>query len=107
VTSKLIEFEEEKDRILKEILRLLGEKYPVGLYEYLYEHNRGTYEAIIRVEDKVDQAFLFGTVEELKAVLRDYWKLHMEGIKQFKQAGGICFNQTLARKKLEEERVRA
>lgn len=60
---------EEKEKILNEVFRLLNEKYPVGLYEYLYENHRATYDAILRVEDKVDQAFLTGTLAELKEAL--------------------------------------
>lgn len=96
-----------KDELIKRTLEDLGKQYPVGLYEYLYECRREAYNAILWVEDKIDQTFLTGTVEGMKAALRDYWRLHMEAIKQFKQAGGIYPNQALTRQKIEEERVRA
>lgn len=95
-----------KEELLKRTLEDLGKQYPIGLYEYLHECHREVYDEIVRLEEGIDKAFLAGTTEELKSVLRDYWKLHMEGIKEFKQREGSNLNLSLARRKIEEERVR-
>lgn len=96
---------EEKESIIKEVLRLLGEKYPIGLYEYLFKHHREGYKELLRLEDRIDTAYLKGTVEELKAVLREYWRFHMQVIKEFEKADK--FNLSAARVEMTEERIRA
>jgi hypothetical protein len=96
---------EEKESILKEVLRLLGEKYPIGLYEYLFKNQREGYKELLRLEDRIDMAYLIGTVEELKAVLREYWRFHIKVIKEFEKADK--FNLSAARVEMTEERIRA
>lgn len=96
---------EEKESIIKEVLRLLGEKYPIGLYEYLFKHHREEYNELLRLEDRIDTAYLKGTVEELKAVLREYWRFHMQVIKEFEKADK--FNLSTARVEMTEQRIRA
>ena len=48
---------EEKEHILNEVLRLLSEKYPIGLYEYLFKHRSSLYMQLIDLEERIDQAF--------------------------------------------------
>lgn len=96
-----------KEELLKRTLEDLGKQYPIGLYEYLFKHRHEVYSELTRLEEAVDRAFLSGTVGELKAVLRDYWKLHIEAIKEFKEVGQSDFNLPVARKEMQEERLRA
>ncbi len=96
---------EEKERILREVLRLLGEKYPNGLYEYLYKHRRELYNQLIHLEGSIDMAFLTGTIGELKAVLRDYWRLHIQMIKEYDKVDQR--DLPMARQKMAEERIKA
>ena len=98
---------EDKELILKEVLRLLNEKYPIGLYEYLFKHRSSLYMQLIDLEERIDQAFLYETVDDLKAVLREYWTFHMTAIKEFKQIGELSLNLSQARQEMVEERIRA
>jgi len=77
---------ESKEFIAKEILRLLNEKYPIGLYEFLYEHHGNLFKELQGIESEIDHAFLYGTIEELKKALRYYWVFHMRAIQIFKAA---------------------
>ena len=98
---------EDKELILKEVLRLLNEKYPIGLYEYLFKHRSSLYMQLIDLEERIDQAFLYETVDDLKAVLREYWTFHMTAIKEFKQIGQLGLNLQKAKQEMAEERIRA
>ncbi|HEX3036115.1 MAG TPA: hypothetical protein VHT73_13515 [Thermodesulfobacteriota bacterium] len=93
-----------KDFILDETLRLLNERYPIGLYEYLYKHREDLYRELLALEDRIDKAFLSGTVEELKSVLREYWTFHMRAKREFKQTD---LNLVQIRKEMNEERIQA
>lgn len=97
----------DKEELLKRTLEDLGKQYPIGLYEFLYECHREAYNEILQVEDRIDQTFLTGTVEGLKAVLRDYWKIHMQAIKEFQSRGQLTFNLQVAKKEMEEKRINA
>ena len=100
---------EEQEFILKEVLRLLGEKYPTGLYEYLYKLRPDLYRQLIDLEDRIDKAYLDpnASIDQLKAVLRNYWKFHMTAIREFRQAPKLGMNLTEAREEMSEQRVRA
>ena len=98
---------EEKEHILNEVLRLLNEKYPIGLYEYLFKHRSSLYMQLIDLEERIDQAFLYETVGDLKAVLREYWTFHITAIKEFKQNGQLGLNLQKAKQEMAEERIRA
>ena len=98
---------EDKELILKEVLRLLNEKYPIGLYEYLFKHRSSLYMQLIDLEERIDQAFLYETVDDLKAVLREYWTFHMTAIKEFKQIGQLGLNLQKAKQEMAEEKIRA
>lgn len=100
---------EEKERILKEVLRLLGEKYPIGLYEYLYKQCPELYKQLLDLEDRIDQTYLNPneSIDQLKAVLREYWTFHMTTIKEFKKTGQLDLNLSQVRQEMTEERVRA
>lgn len=97
----------DKEALIKRTLEDLGKHYPIGLYEYLFKHRHEVYSKLTRLEKAIDQAFLTGMVEDLKAILRDYWRLHMEAIKQFKAGGQLTLNIRETREEMEEERVRA
>lgn len=101
---------EEKEAILTEVLRLLREKYPIGLYEYLFKHRPDLDQQRLALEDRIDQSYLNPniSIDQLKAVLREYWTFHMTAIREFKQAGQLDLNLVAkARQEMAEERVRA
>lgn len=97
----------EKEEALKEILRLLSDRYPMGLYEYLFRHRGELYKQLLKLEERLDKALLSGTVEETKAALRDYWVLHMKAIKEFKQATKSELDLSQAREQMKQERLKA
>lgn len=74
----------EKDRLLHILFERLDEKYPSGLYEWLDEHSQDAYKEIVDLEGEIDNNFANnGSLEELKAILRAYWIVHMEAIKEW------------------------
>lgn len=100
---------EEKAAILQEVLRLLEEKYRPGLYEYLFKYREDAYKRLLALEDGIDRAYLTPGIDEegFKAILREYWKLHIIAIKEFKQVDQLDLNIPQARQEMTAERVRA
>jgi len=93
----------DKEAILEEILNLLAKRYPTGLYEFMYEYHPDMYRRMRELEDEVDNAFLDGTTEELKKVLREYWTLHMEAIRKFKNLDELDFSVNEVKQQIQEE----
>jgi len=78
----------EKEDILNKVLDALEEKYPSGLYDWLYSHDRDLYDRIDEIEDQLNESFRnSGPVDGFKATLRHYWDCHTEGIRKFKASG--------------------
>ena len=102
------EKKEKKEAILKEVLRLLGERYPCGLYEFIYKYKPELYNKLTCLENEIDRGYLDDsvTIEGFKAILREYWKFHMEAIQEFNQAG-LILNLAKAKQEMAEERIRA
>src|SRR3990172_569063 len=99
-----------KEEMLSRTLEDLNKRYPIGLYEYLYKHRPDLYKRLLDLEDRIDQTYLNpnASIDQLKAVLREYWKFHMTGIKEFKQVGQLEMNVLIkARKEMLDERIRA
>ena len=77
----------EKDKLLDITLSRLDEKYPSYLYEYLYMNDIRSYSKIFKLEDSINMNFnKNGTIQDLKAILREYWIEHMIAIREFKKA---------------------
>ncbi|GIW60654.1 MAG: hypothetical protein KatS3mg087_1720 [Patescibacteria group bacterium] len=78
--------EEEKNIILKEVIRLLSEKYINGLYDFLYNSRFNVYRELLEIEEKINRSFVSDTVslKEFKSLLRDYWVVHIKAIKELK-----------------------
>ncbi len=93
----------DKDIILEELLNLLAERYPIGLYEYLYKYHPEMYRKMRDLEDDVGNAFLFKTTEDLKKVLREYWTLHMEAIKEFENQDNLDLEVSEVKQQIQEE----
>jgi len=94
---------QEKDSILEEILSLLAERYPIGLYEYLYKYQLETYKRIRELEDEVDNAFLYKTVGDLKRILREYWVIHMTCIKEFENQDNLDLEVSEVKQQIQQE----
>jgi len=81
-----------KDFILDETLRLLSENYPDGMYEFLYFRYHEVYMKMRQLEDEITNDFDNMSISELKNILADYWRLHVESIKKYKSEGQLNFN---------------
>jgi len=79
---------DEKERILNGVLDYLEKLYPSGLYDWLYVHDRGMYEQINQIEDRVNESFLNGGhIVGFKMILREYCDIHKQAIRRFKENG--------------------
>ena len=96
-----------KDELLNRTLEELGKRYPQGLYEFLFKHRPDLYRQLVGLEDKIDQTYLNASIDQLKAVLREYWVFHMRAIREFRQVGQLGLNLPQAREEMTEERIRA
>jgi len=59
----------EKENIIDETLRLLAQKYPIGLYEYLFKYEPEMYKKLRFLEDKISKNYKNKSVEEIKVIL--------------------------------------
>lgn len=100
---------EDKDGILKEVLRLLGEKYQPGLYEYLVKYRPEMHRALMGLEERIERAFLSNGIdnEGFKIILREYWRLHIRALELFSAVGQMDFDLPEIREKMSEEAVKA
>jgi len=99
----------EKERILNEVMNSLEEKYPSGLYDWLYIHDRALYARINEIENALNECFAEGrSVEGFKATLRGYWDAHMKGIRQFRarKENALTFPEVRAERIAERECAR-
>lgn len=79
---------EEKEHLLKIVFDGLGQRYPQGLYEWLYIHDRGVYDRINHLEDMINDEILNGgTIARFKELLREYWIVHIKAIRSFNESG--------------------
>ena len=97
----------EKESLIKRTLEDLARIYPTGLYEYLFKYNMDTYSQLLYIESRIDQAFLSGTTAELKAILREYWKIHILAIREFKKVDQSSLDIPKLREEMQEERTGA
>lgn len=100
---------EEKYPIIREIQILLNERYPKGLYEFIYKYRPELDKQLLDLWERIDQTYLDpnASIDQLKAVLRDYWTFHMTTIKKFKQVAKLDLNLRKAREEMTEERIGA
>jgi hypothetical protein len=98
-----------KEELLNRALGDLGKRYPIGLYEYLYKHRPDLYRSLIELENSIDQIYpdSNASIDQLKAVLRDYWTFHMTAIREFKQLGQLDLDLSQVRQEMADERIRA
>ena len=94
---------QEKENIIDGTLKLLAERYPIGLYEYLYEYEHDMYKTMRELEDEVDDAFLHKNTEDLKKVLREYWTLHMEAIGELENQDDLNLKVSEVKQQIQEE----
>jgi len=89
--------------ILDETLRMLSERYEIGLYEYLFKYQYPVYAKIREIEDVITDNFDNIPIEELKNILADYWRLHVESAKKFKSEGQLNFNVNEVKGQINDE----
>lgn len=95
---------QDKNKLLDEVLKILGDRYPVGLYEYLFNYSPDLYNWINQTENKVEKVFLSGSFDDLKEVLTEYWILHMRAIETYKADKHTNFDMLIERNRLKELR---
>jgi len=93
----------EKENRIDGTLKLLAERYPIGLYEYLFKYQPDLYRRIRDLEDEVDNAFLYRTTEDLKQILREYWVLHMEAIGEFENQDDLDLKINEVKEQIQQE----
>jgi hypothetical protein len=98
-----------KEQLLTRTLEDLRNQYPLGLYEYLFKLRQDLFHQLISLEHKIDQLHLDtnASIDQLKAVLRDYRTFHMKAVKEFRHTGQLGLNLSQIRQEMVEERVRA
>ena len=92
----------DKDFILSELLRLLGERYEIGLYEFLYFRYHDVYMKIREIEDEITDGFDNMSISELKSTLSKYWKLHVESAKRY-ESEKLNFDVNEVKKEISNE----
>jgi len=76
----------EKERCLNEHLDRLEKIYPSGLYDWLNVHNRGKYDEINSIEERLNESFLNGgSITKFKAILQKEWDIHVKAIRRFRE----------------------
>ena len=93
----------EKENIIDETLRLLSEKYIIGLYEYLFMYQPGMYKELRDLEDEISNDYLSKSIEDLKEVLRRYWTLHVEAIGEFENRDDLDLRVSEVKQQIQEE----
>lgn len=96
-----------KDELLRKTIEDLGKCYPKGLYEYLFKFRSDSFRELQQIEDAIDKAYLYGSVKNCKAALREYWVFHVKTIQIYKNRSNVDSNLTKARKEMLQERMRA
>jgi hypothetical protein len=93
-----------REELLTRLMDDLNKRYPIGLYEYLYEHCPELHNELLNLEDRIDQTSLnpSASIDQLKAVLREYWTFHMKAIKESTRIGKLDLSQ--AKKELLENK---
>jgi len=94
---------QEKEIIIDKTLNLLAERYPIGLYEYLFKYQPDMYKKLRELEDEVDNTFLYKSTEDLKEVLKEYWHLHVEGIEEFENQDDLDLRVSEVKQQIQEE----
>jgi len=93
----------DKDFILSELLRLLGERYEIGLYEFLYFRYHDVYMKIREIEDEITDGFDTLSIKELKDILAIYWRLHIASIRKYKSEKQLNFDVNEIKKQINSE----
>jgi len=92
-----------KNFVLDETLRLLGEQYRSGLYEFLYRYEFSVYQKMRQLEDTITDNFDNMSISELKSILSKYWKLHVESAKRYESEKQLNFNVNDVKKEINNE----
>jgi len=99
----MISIKTEKEHMIDETLRLLTERYPIGLYEFLFKYEPKMYRKLRELEDEISRDYSNKTIEDLKEVLREYWTLHMEAIREFENQDDLDLRVSEVKQQIQEE----
>jgi len=93
----------EKENIIDGTLKLLAERYPIGLYEFMHEYEPKMYRKLRELEDEISRDYSDKTIEDLKVVLREYWHLHVEAIGEFENQDDLDLRVSEVKQQIQEE----
>ena len=93
----------QKENIIDETLRLLSDRYPIGLYEYLFKYQPEMYKKLRELEDEISNDYLSKSTEDLKEFLREYWVIHMTCIKEFENQDDLDLEVDEVKQQIQQE----
>ena len=92
-----------KDELFDKIFADLRKIYKAGLYEFMHEYEPKMYRKLRDLEDEISRDYLDKTIEDLKEVLREYWVLHMQAIKEFENQDDLDLKISEVKQRIQEE----
>lgn len=95
-------------KLAEDILEKLNVFYPPGLYEWLYKNKKRQYDKIVKVERDLHGVISYGTEEETKELLTEYWKLHKTAIDEYNKSNETVDTEVeinMIREKILEDRA--
>lgn len=72
----MIPEKESKDFLLNELINLLPENFPPGIYTYIENFRPELLEKLNNLDSQIHEKYMNDSAEALKAVLREYWTFH-------------------------------
>jgi len=94
-----------KEYLLNTTLEELRKKYTMGLYEFMFTNKSVLFTELENLEQEIDRLILNGTKRDLKKILREYWKLHIEAANEFQIKKKSGFNYQKAKKEYMKKRL--
>ena len=95
--------DKQKEKIIDETLRLLAERYPIGLYEFLFKYEPEMYKELRDLEDDISRVYDHKSIDDLKAVMRKYWILHMGAIREFENQKNLDLEVSEVKEQIQHE----
>ena len=96
-------YTQEKEHIINETLKLLAEKYPIGLYEYLFKYQPEMYKELRDLENDISRDYDHKSIYDIKAIMRKYWILHSIAIKEFENQDNLDLEVSEVKQQIQQE----
>jgi len=92
-----------KDELFDKIFADLRKIYKAGLYEFMHEYEPKMYRKLRELEDEISRGYSDKTIGDLKEVLREYWVLHMQAIKEFENQDDLDLRVNEVKEQIQQE----